>query len=64
MNNYLKNYVEAYENHFKNDKRNDATFEQLQYAGWLLDKYCGKLNIPTWYKGAYEFCKKYLAEVK
>lgn len=26
------NYIQLYRNHFENDKRNDATFEALQYA--------------------------------
>lgn len=61
---YLKNYIKAYENHFKNDNRNDATYENLQYAGWLLDKYCSELNLPSWYKGCYERCKDLLNLVK
>ena len=59
---YLKNYVNAYENHFLNKNRNDTTFESLEYSGYLLDRYCKDLNIPTSYKQAYEFCKKYLSK--
>lgn len=57
---YLKNYIKAYENHFMNEERNDTTFENLQYAGWLLDKFCKELNLRSYYKGCYEDCKKLL----
>jgi hypothetical protein len=59
---YLENYVKAYENHFNRpfEQRNDATWGNLQYAGYLLDKYCAELNLPTYYKGAYEKCKQLL----
>ena len=58
--NYLENYVKAYENHFNNEKKSNITWEKLQYAGWLIDKYCSELNLKTWYKGCYEDCKKLL----
>lgn len=59
---YLENYVKAYENHFNNENRNDITFEKLQYAGWLIDRYCAELKLPTWYKGCYEKCKELLKQ--
>lgn len=56
---YIENYIKAYEKHFKNPNRNNATFENLQYAGFLLDKYCKGLTFRTFYKGCYEDCKNY-----
>ena len=55
----IKNFVEAYEKHFKNENRNDATFENMQYAGWLLDKYDPEFTKnATYYKALYIKCKE------
>ena len=55
---FIKNYIMAYENHFQNDKRNNATFENMQYAGWLLDKYFPDFTQDaTYYKALYLKCK-------
>lgn len=51
------NYIQSYRNHFKNDKRNDATFEALQYAGYLLDKYYPEFTKDaTYYEALYKKC--------
>lgn len=59
---FLENYVKSYEHHFNNPNRNNITFENLQYASWLLDKYCKELNLKTYYKGCYEDCIKILSK--
>lgn len=60
MNTYINNFIKEYENHFKNDNRNDTTFERMQYAGWLLDKYYPQFTQDaTYYKALYEKCKKF-----
>lgn len=53
------NYIDEYENHFKNANRNDVTFEKMEYAGYLLDKYFPDFTKnATCYKSLYEKCKK------
>ncbi len=58
---FIKNYIKAYEKHFENENRNNATFEDMQYAGWLLDKYFPDFTQDaTYYKALYLKCKKFL----
>lgn len=44
MMNYVKNFIKAYEKHFKNPYRNDATLENVRYAGWLITRYAPELT--------------------
>lgn len=61
MKTLIINYINDYENHFKNENRNSATFEKMQYAGWLLDtKFPEFTADATYYKALYEKCKKFL----
>lgn len=54
---YIINYIKAYQNHFENDNRNNATFENLQYASYLLDKYYPEFTKDaTYYKALYKKC--------
>ena len=60
MNTYITNFIKEYENHFKNDKRNDTTFERVQYAAYLLDKHYPQFTQDaTYYKALYEKCLKF-----
>ena len=53
---YINNFIKEYENHFKND----TTFERVQYAGYLLDKYYPQFTQDaTYYKALYEKCLKF-----
>lgn len=55
----ITNYINAYKNHFENDKRNNGTFENLQNAGYLLDKYYSNFTQnATYYKALYKKCLK------
>lgn len=57
----IKNFIKEYENHFKNENRNDVTFERMQYAGWLLDKFDPEFTSDaTYYKALYLKCKNYI----
>lgn len=63
MKELIKNYVKAYENHFQNKNKNNATFENVGYAGWLLDRYYPEFTQDaTYYKALYEKCKNYIQE--
>lgn len=59
INVFIKNYIDAYENHFNNENRNNATFENMEYAGWLLDRYFPEFTKDaTAYITLYNKCKR------
>lgn len=64
MKTYIENYIREFNNHFNNPNRNDTTWERVQYAGWLLDKYYPEFTADaTYHKALYAKCVKALSNI-
>ena len=57
---FLQEYVDAYETYFVKAMATEENWDFLTQASNNLDKHFSNDEIPTWYKGAYEWAKRAL----